>query len=112
MEMAATLILIISYAIFVNLENLLALRFKEDTVYAVEYTYSNFRAIRVGDTMTRVRELLGEPIRKAQLSSPPGMCWIYAESNPNGRIHNFRIRNIEFDKDGLVLNKETGLYID
>jgi len=99
-------------AFFLKKEDIAVLIYKEDTVYAGKYNENNFRSIKIGSSQTCVRELLGDPLRTVDLTSPPRTCWIYADGNTNSSIHNFRIRNIEFDEKKSAVKKEVGLYVD
>ena len=68
-----------------------------ETVYAPRYSYFAFRRVRIGMTVTEVRDLLGEPLKIAV--RPSGDVWVYSDS-PVSR--SYRMREVMFDPRGRV----------
>lgn len=68
-----------------------------ETVYAPRYSYFAFRRVRIGMTITEVKDLLGEPLKI--VARPTGDVWVYSDS-PVSR--SYRMREVMFDPRGRV----------
>lgn len=84
----------------------------ESTAYSPSFQDSVFRSLDIGISGDEASRRLGEPLRCVTNGHPPGFSWVYSESDPNGKAHNFRIRVLHFDAQGHLIRKETGLYVD
>ena len=81
--------------------------FKEDTVYAVAYTDSGWRAVRIGMAEDDVRRLIGQPLQVwTNEDATVSMGW----SRSPGDTH-YRCRALEFSK-GRVAAKYAEFYVD
>ena len=79
----------------------------EDTEYAPEYTTSGFCAIRIGDSESRVRNLVGTPISVYQR---PGQPTVLAYTRSPSDTH-YRLRKVHV-VNGAVTRIVAELYFD
>jgi len=87
----------------------LSFYFSQRTRYAAKYNEREFRKIVAGDSQQAVRRRLGEPL--AVRVFPDGeIVWYYTEQKTG--TDNYFVRNVLFDRRGVVNRTYSEFYLD
>ena len=82
--------------------------YTEETIYSSGFNSENWHNVRLGDTIEKVKNILGDPLDESY--DKIGMLWCYYTKQ--GQNKAYRVRILVFDNKNTVKRKIEDFYLD